>query len=133
MKRSLLMLTLLSGAIYTHGQIVIEFSKGADSSRMLAKVQVKGAFPGGDTSWQSCIERDVNASKLIGKRARKGKYTLVINYVVSKDGTISDIICKTDPGYGLCEESMQIIKKSKPWLPGKVINRQIVKDTIGNQ
>ncbi len=126
MKRFLLMLTFLAGIIYTHWQIMIEFSKEKNRSRMLAKVQVNGAFPNGDTTWRSCLERDINASELIGKRAGKGKYTVVIYYVVSKDGTISDISCKTDPGYGMCEGLMQIIKKSqpwKPWLAGKVINR----------
>lgn len=100
---------------------------------MIAKVQVMGAFPDGDTSWRSHLEKNLNSSEAIGKNAKKGKYTLVVKYVVSKDGSISDISCETDPGYSICEESIRIIKKSKRWGPGKVINRQVVKDTIGNQ
>jgi periplasmic protein TonB len=131
MKRFLLMLTFLACIIYTHGQIVIEFTKEKNRSKMLAKVQVNGAFPGGDTSWQSYLEKNINASELIGKRARKGKYTVVV--ILSKDGSISEITCENDPGYRMCEESLRVIQKSRKWRPGKVINRQIVKDTIGNQ
>jgi hypothetical protein len=125
MKRFLLILTFLFGIIYTYGQIVIEFSKDKDRSKILAKVVVKGAFPGGDTSWRSYLEKNLNTSMVIGKLAKKGKYTVVVNYVFTKDGTISDIMCKNDPGYGMCEESIRIIKKSvkrNPANPAEVRN-----------
>lgn len=99
----------------------------------MAKVQVKGAFPGGDTSWRSYLEKNLNASEVIGKKAKKGKYTVVVNYVLSKDGDISDIMCKDDPGYKMCEESIRVIKKTTRWGLGKVFNRQVVKDTTSNQ
>lgn len=127
MKRFLSMLTFLAGITYSQGQIVIEFSKEKKSSKVIAKVQLKGAFPDGDTSWRSFLERNLNASEVIAKKAKKGKYTVIINYVVSKDGTISDISCKNDPGYGICQESINIIAKSTRWRPGKIINRQILK------
>lgn len=133
MKRFLLILICLGGIIYTHGQIVIEFSKEKRRSKILAKVQVKGAFPGGDTSWRSYLEKNLNASEVIGKKAKKGKYTVVVNYVLSKDGDISDIMCKDDPGYKMCEESIRVIKKTTRWGLGKVFNRQVVKDTTSNQ
>jgi protein TonB len=132
MKRFLLLLIFVAGIMCTHGQIVIEFSKEKRKSKMIAKVQVKGVFPDGDTTWQSSLEKNINRSE-IGKCAKKGKYTLVVNYVVSKDGSISDISCKNDPGYDICEKSVSIIKKSKRWGPGKVNNRQVFKDTIPRQ
>jgi protein TonB len=121
MKRSLLILTCLIGFIYTHGQVgqvVIEFSKEKKRSRAIAKVEVKGPYPGGDTAWRPSIERNLNASStVIGKGAKKGKYTVVLYYIISKDGAISDIRCENDPGYNMCQEALRIIKKSKTWVP----------------
>jgi periplasmic protein TonB len=119
MKHLLLILTCLAGINYTHGQVVIEFSKDNNRSRVFAKVEVKGAFPGGDTSWRSYLEKNINASMVIGKRAKKGKYTVVVNYIVTKDGTIADVKCMNDPGYGMCQESIRIIKKGVKWGPAK--------------
>jgi protein TonB len=117
MKRFLLILTCLVGFIYTHGQVVIEFSKEKKRSKTFAKVEVKGAYPGGDTSWRSYLEKNLNASTVIGNGAKKGKYTVVVNYIVAKDGSIADVICENDPGYGMCQEAIRLIKKTKSWVP----------------
>ena len=122
MKRFLLMLMCLAGIIYAHGQVVIEFSKEKKKSKTFAKVQVKGAFPGGDTSWRSYLENKLNASKVIGKGAKKGKYTVVVKYIVTKDGSIADVQCENDPGYEMCAEAIRLIKKSTYWGPSKAIN-----------
>jgi periplasmic protein TonB len=122
MKRFLLMLTCLVGFTFTHGQtavsqVIIKFSKEKKKSKTFAKVEIKGAYPEGDTTWRSYLEKNLNASLVVGKGAKKGKYTVVIRYVVSKDGTISDIQCENDPGYGMCQEAVRIMKKSKSWTP----------------
>ena len=123
MKRFLLILTCLAGIINTYGQngqIVIEVRKDNNKSRIFTRVQVLGAFPRGDTAWRSYLEKNLNASMAIAKRAKKGKYTVVINYVVDKDGSISDILCKNDPGYGMCQEAIRVIIKSVKGLPSEV-------------
>lgn len=132
MKRFLLLLIFLLGIVYTHGQIVIEFSKDKNRSKAFAKVEVKGDFPAGDTSWRSYLEKNLNTSTVIGKRAKKGKYTVVVNYIVAKDGTISDILCKHDPGYGMCQESIRIIKKSVKWSPANPVKVHNVNTYVSN-
>ncbi len=122
MKRFLLIITFLTGFIFAHaqtgvGQVVIEFSKEKKKSKTFAKVEIKGVYPGGDTSLRSYLEKNLNASTVVGKSAKKGTYTVVIRYVVSKDGTISDIQCENDPGYGMCQEAVRLMKKRKPWTP----------------
>ena len=126
MKRLLLTLICLAGIFYTHAQVVIEFSKAKKRSKTIAKVEVKSAYPGGDTSWRSSIERNLNASTVIGKGAKKGKYTVVVKYIISLDGYLSDIICDNDPGYNMCQEALRIIKKSKTWTPAKQEGRNVM-------
>jgi hypothetical protein len=47
-------------------------------------VQVKGTFQESDTSRLSNLEKNINASKVI------------VNYIVAKDGTISDVLSEND-------------------------------------
>ena len=35
----------------------------------------------------------------------------------NKDGSVSDITCENDPGYGICKEAIRVIKKTKKWIP----------------
>lgn len=123
MKRFLLTLLCLAGIRYAHAQVIIEFSKEKRRSKTIARVDVED--PKGDTSLRSYLERNLNASTEIGKRAKKGKYTVVIHYVVSKDGSIADIICKEDPGYGMCKEAVRIMKKYKFWVPAQQNGRTV--------
>jgi len=41
----------------------------------------------------------------------------VVKFVVSKDGSLSDITCENDPGFGICDEAKRVIKKTKAWTP----------------
>jgi periplasmic protein TonB len=49
--------------------------------------------------------------------ATGGKYTVIVKFVVSKDGSLSDVKCENDPGFGMCEEAIRVIKKTKNWTP----------------
>jgi hypothetical protein len=115
MKRFLFILICLAVSIYTHGQIIIEFTKDKNKSRATAKVQIIGGSLKGDTTWQYYLENNLNASMIIGKGAKKGKYTVIIQYIVAKDGTICDVMCKNDPGYEMGNEAVRLVKRAPKW------------------
>jgi hypothetical protein len=50
-------------------------------------------------------------------RAPEGLYTVVCSFVVLKDGTISEVMALNDPGYGVAEEAVRVLKKSPKWIP----------------
>lgn len=130
MKYLLLMVLCLSCINYTHGQVVVEqvvveFNKPKKRSKAIVTVQVKGTFAK-DSALLSSLRRNLDASKVMGKGVKKGKYIVVVKYLFSKDGTISDISCENDPGYGLCQEVIRVMKKTKTWTPaaqnGRTVN-----------
>ena len=55
------------------------------------------------------------------KISKKGKYILSIVFILAKDGTLSDIQCELDPGFGICNEVVRIVKKSPRWRPAKPV------------
>ena len=51
--------------------------------------------------------------------APPGRYTVVLNFIVDKTGNISDIIVENDPGYGVADEAIRVLKKAGGWTPGQ--------------
>lgn len=45
--------------------------------------------------------------------------TVPIKFIVEKDGSIGQVIALNDPGYGLMDEAILVIKKMPKWKPGK--------------
>ena len=48
---------------------------------------------------------------------RDRTYTVVVRFIVSRDGSISDVVAETKHGYGMEAEAMKIIKKGPKWTP----------------
>ena len=53
----------------------------------------------------------------VNNGAPAGRYSVVVRFVVDIDGSISNIQALTNHGYGLEEEAIRVIKKSKKWGP----------------
>jgi protein TonB len=70
-----------------------------------------------DGNWKRFLETHLNGEVPVNNNAPAGRYSVVIRFVVNVDGTISNIEPLTAHGYGLEEEGIRVIKKSKKWEP----------------
>jgi hypothetical protein len=108
-----------------YGRIEVEFTKEKRPKKIYAKVEIKSAFPGGDSAWVQSIENNINQSIGIDKRVKKGKYIVSVKFILSKDGSLSEVQCENDPGFGMCGEVIRVVKKTRKWVPaeqhGKVV------------
>jgi protein TonB len=102
-----------------YGRIEVEFTKEKRPKKFYTKVQIKTSFPGGDSAWVKYIEKNINQSIGLGKGIKKGKYIVSVKFILSKDGNLSDITCEYDPGFGMCEEVIRVLKKTKEWVPAE--------------
>jgi protein TonB len=50
---------------------------------------------------------------------------VVVQFIVAKDGTVSDIKALTRYGYGMEQEVVRIIKKSPKWSPAQQNGRTV--------
>jgi periplasmic protein TonB len=94
-----------------------EVKRPDKENEIFTKVEVEAAFPGGVDAWLNYLRRTLNGDKPVDNGASAGKYTVIVKFVVSKDGSLSDIKCENDPGFGMCEEAVRVIKKTKNWVP----------------
>ena len=99
----------------------------ADSSlRIFEKVEVEASFPDGIQGWRRFLERNLNAMVPVENGAPSGRYQVIVQFIVNKEGGISDIKPLTKQGFGMEQEVVRIMKKTPSWTPaimnGKPVN-----------
>ncbi|CAN5641798.1 energy transducer TonB [soil metagenome] len=80
-------------------------------------VQIEAQFPGGIKEWGKFLERTLNTEIPVENGAPSGRYTVNVSFIVDKDGNVSEIKALSDPGYGIADEAVKVIKRSKQWIP----------------
>jgi thiol-disulfide isomerase/thioredoxin len=85
--------------------------------KVYTAVEVEASFPGGDAAWHKYLTKYLNGNVPGEHNAPPGRYTVTLNFVVDKNGAISNITAN-DPGYGTKQEAIRVLKNSPKWNPG---------------
>ena len=96
-----------------------------DEDKVFNKVEVEAEFSSGNQGWREYLMKNLKANVPVKKKAPAGKYTVVIRFIVNKDGRIRSIEPETSFGYGMEEEVMRIIKKGPKWIPAMQNGRPV--------
>jgi protein TonB len=99
------------------GKQVIEEKKEDDENKIFEKVEVEAAFPGGESAWRKFLERNLRGDVATEAGAPAGQYTVWVQFVVDKEGNVSDVKALTSHGYGMEDEAVRVIKKGPQWKP----------------
>ena len=91
--------------------------KDDDENKIFNKVEVEASFPGGDAGWLRYVKNNIDANTPVDNGAPEGTYTVIVRFIVSKDGSISDVVAETKLGYGMEAEAIKAIKKGPKWTP----------------
>lgn len=103
--------------VVDEGKAVVAVPKVEDESKVFEKVEVEASFQGGLAAWKKYLERNLNASAPVDNGANPGSYTVMVQFIVSKDGTISDVKALTNHGYGMEQEAVKVIQRGPKWVP----------------
>ena len=113
---------------------------GDDGVKIFTKVEIEASFPGGESAWLRYLEKNLHASTPVDNGAPEGTYQVIVRFIVSKDGSISDVTAETNHGFGMEQEAVKIIKKGPKWRSafqfGKNVNayrRQPITFTVQDQ
>jgi hypothetical protein len=93
-----------------------------DYDREFTSVQVEARFPG---DWNKFLERNLNIQAPAENGAPAGRYVVTVSFLVSKDGSISEVQALNDPGYGCADEAIRVIKKGPKWTPAVQNGRNV--------
>ena len=80
-------------------------------------------FPGGMAKFYTYVGNNFNRPELDAEKTLR----VYVSFVIERDGSITDIMVKNDPGYGLGKEAIRVLKSLKTkWIPG-VLNGKAVR------
>ncbi|SEA34195.1 YD repeat-containing protein [Arachidicoccus rhizosphaerae] len=83
--------------------------------------QKEAQFPGGIMAWQQFLVKNLKTDipKLNGAPA--GQYSIVISFLINKDGTVTEAKCVSapHPDFGCVEEALRVIRLSPSWIPAE--------------
>ena len=89
------------------------------------KVEIEASFPGGDAVWRNYLTRSLNSDVAADHYAPPGTYTVVVQFIVNKDGTITDVKPLTNHGFGMEQEVVRVISKGPKWNPAIQDGKQV--------
>lgn len=106
---------IVAPAVIDEGKGVVEEQK-EDPNKIFEKVEIEASFKGGESAWRKYLERNLNPNAPVDNGAPEGTYTVYVQFVVSKDGSISDVKALTNHGYGMEKEAVRVIQKGPAWV-----------------
>jgi protein TonB len=112
-------------AVIDEGKQIVEEKKEEDENKIFDKVEIEASFPGGDAKWRQYLERNCNGQVATDNGAPEGTYTTMVQFVVDKEGNISDVKALTNHGYGMEQEAIRTIQKGPKWNPAIQNGRQV--------
>ena len=86
-----------------------------DENKVFTKVEQEAEFPGGIAGWRRYLQNNLDPNVPVEADAPPGTYTVIVKFIVSKDGSISDVVAETNNGYGMEKEAIRAIKKGPNW------------------
>jgi protein TonB len=104
------------------GKGIVQQKDTDDPNYIFIKVEKEAEYEG---DWAKFLRGNLRPEAAQEKDVPNGSYTVWIQFVVDADGSISRIEALTNHGYGLEEEAIRVVKKSKKWLPAVQNGRKV--------
>ncbi|PZP50060.1 MAG: hypothetical protein DI598_06410, partial [Pseudopedobacter saltans] len=115
-------------AIWVKGKITS--SKGWDAKGKLIPnfiYEKEAEFPTGPDGWKKHIFKTIHPDVPSENGAPAGKnYTVVVSFLVDKEGNVKSVKSENDPGYGTKEEAERVVKASVKWKPAIMMNKKVI-------
>ncbi len=104
---------------------VLEAPKVDEETTIFVRVENEAEFPGGHQAWVRYLHQHLNPNAPVENGAPNGTYQVIVKFVVSKDGIISNVNGETKFGYGMEEEAIKIITRGPKWKPALQNGRNV--------
>jgi len=88
-----------------------------DPNAVYTAVEIQPEFPGGKAAFGRFLAQNIRYPALAKQNKIQGR--VFVQFVVEKDGSLSDIKVIREPGSGTGDEAVRVMKLSPKWNPGK--------------
>jgi protein TonB len=83
-----------------------------------AGIEVQPDFPGGPAAFTKYCAKNFRTEDIINKLNQNLKGRVFVEFVVEKDGSLTDIKVIRDLGFGTGAEALRMLKNAPRWKPG---------------
>lgn len=106
------------------GKGVVEAPKKdeEDYDKTFTKVEIESEYPGGNGAWMRYLNKNFKYPQEAIDNEIQG--TVVVQFIVDKEGNVSDVEAVSGPSE-LKDEAIRVIKKSGKWTPAVQNGRQV--------
>lgn len=113
---------LVAPPIETGGKGIIELpvKEEEDYNKVFQKVEIESDYPGGRIAWQRFLNKNLRFPPV-----EEVQGTVVVQFIVGKDGSVSDVEAVSGPDE-LRGEAVRVIKKSGKWTPAIQNGHQVI-------
>ena len=89
-----------------------------DDNKVFEKMEIEPSFPGGEKAWRQFLSEKLNAVIPVDSGANGGTYVVKLQFIVDKEGNISDLKALSKNGFGMEQECLRVMGLSPKWNPG---------------
>ena len=93
----------------------------ADPKKIWITPEIPARFPG---DWKRFLEKNLDYPELAETNETEG--TVKLQFIVDQSGNISDILVLNDPGDGLADEAIRIIRRCPQWVPAEQNGQKVI-------
>lgn len=101
--------------------------KSTDSEKVhyvsLTDVELKPDYPGGMAEFYKFVGQNFKMPAEATKNKINGK--AYVQFIIEKDGSLSEITVLRDAGYGIGAEAIRVLKRSPKWIPGTIKGKPV--------
>jgi protein TonB len=103
-----------------------------DYDKVFTKVEKEAKFPGGFEAWKRFLEKNLNNNVAQEDGAPPGNYTVRVQFIVDKTGTISNVQAIEPPKAcpSCAAEAVKVIKRGPKWEPAVQNGRNVIYQAI---
>ena len=104
---------------FGNSTLPIDDGKAINSTTELDKLP---QFPGGINKFYNYVGNNFEKPEIEGSNT----FRIYVSFVIEKDGSMTDIKVKKDPGFGLGKEAIRVLKSLKTkWTPGMIGSKPV--------
>lgn len=95
-----------------------------DYDKVFTKVEIEAGFPGGEAAWTRYVQREIE--KNLDELSDDGNFgTCTVQFIVDKEGNISQVEAMSMKGTKLAELAIKAIKNGPKWIPAVQNGRKV--------
>lgn len=91
-------------------------TEAGDDKTIFVGVEVQPKFPGGEAAFSKFLSDHIRYPPVAKENNVQGR--VFIQFVVEKDGSLTDLKVIKEPGSGLGDEAARVLKMTPHWTPG---------------